>query len=117
MITAIDDDMFTPEVIADPYTYFGRIRDEDPVDWNEKYEMWVISRHDDLVWMTRHNELFSSAVFRKDPKPAYPEIYESDLGLYEFVKNYQGEMFIQKDRPEHLDMRRVMHGYFTPKSI
>ena len=117
MITAIDDDMFTPEVTADPYTYFVHIRDEDPVHWNEKYEMWVISRHGDLVWMTRHNELFSSAVFKKDPKPAYPEIYESDLGLYEFVKNYQGEMFIQKDRPEHLDMRRVMHGYFTPKSI
>jgi pimeloyl-[acyl-carrier protein] synthase len=56
-------------------------------------------------------------VFLNDRRPAYPPIDESDLGLYEYVKNYQGNQFIQHDRPEHLEMRRVMHGYFTPKSM
>ncbi len=114
---AIQDDMFTPDVIADPYTYYGRLRDEDPVHWNEAYALWVITRHDDVTWMTRHNELFSSAVFKNDPRPAYPAIDESDLGLYEYVKNYQGDQFIQHDRPEHLDMRKIVHGYFTPKAM
>jgi cytochrome P450 len=113
----IPDDMFTPDVIADPYTYYGRLRDEDPVHWNDTYALWVITRHDDLVWLTRHHELFSSAVFKNDPRPAYPAIEESDLGLYEYVRNYQGDQFIQHDRPEHLEMRRVVHGYFTPKSM
>jgi cytochrome P450 len=117
MVTAIDYDMFTPEVIADPYTYYGRLREEDPVHWNEKYELWVITRYDDLVWLTRRHELFSNAVFKNDPRPSYPEIYESDLGLYEYVRNYQGEQFIQHDRPEHLDMRVVVHEYFAPKSM
>ena len=117
MATAINDDMFTSDVIADPYTYYGRLREEDPVHWNEKYEVWVITRHDDLVWLTRHNEQFSSAVFKNDPRPPYPSIYQSDLGLYEFVRNYQARQFIQHDRPSHLDMRKVVHGYFTPKSM
>ena len=117
MGTAIPDDMFTSEVIVDPYTYYGRLRDEDPVHWNESYELWVITRHADLVWLTRHHELFSSAVFKNDPRPPYPAIDESDLGLYEYVRNYQGDQFIQHDRPEHLEMRRVVHGYFTPKSM
>src|SRR5436309_3448518 len=117
MASAIQDDMFTPEVIADPYGYYGRLRDEDPVHWNEKYELWVVTRHDDLVWLTRHHELFSSAVFKNDPRPPYPAIDESDLGLYEYVRNYQGDQFIQHDRPEHLEMRKVVHGYFTPKSL
>ena len=52
MVTAISDEMFSGEAITDPYSYYGRIRDEDPVHWNEKYELWVITRHDDLVWMT-----------------------------------------------------------------
>ena len=117
MVTAINEDMFAPEAIADPYTYYGRLREEDPVHWNDKYELWVITRHDDLVWLTRHHEMFSSAVFKNDPRPAYPEIYESDLGLYEYVKQYQGEQFIQHDRPAHLDMRKIVHGYFTPKSM
>jgi cytochrome P450 len=117
MMTAIQDDLFTPDVIADPYAYYGRLREEDPVHWNDDYALWVITRHDDLVWLTRHHELFSSAVFKNDPRPAYPAIDESDLGLYEYVKNYQGSQFIQHDRPDHLEMRRVMHGYFTPKSM
>jgi cytochrome P450 len=117
MLTTIQDDMFAPDTIADPYTYYGRLRDEDPVHWNEPYELWVITRHDDLVWLTRHHELFSSAVFKNDRRPPYPAIDESDLGLYEYVRNYQGDQFIQHDRPEHLEMRRVMHGYFTPKSM
>lgn len=113
----IQDDMFTPDVIADPYAYYGRLRDQDPVHWNESYALWVITRHDDLVWLTRHHELFSSAVFKNDPRPPYPDIDESDLGLYEYVRNYQGEQFIQHDRPQHLEMRRVMHSYFTPKQM
>ena len=117
MASRIQDDMFTPEVIADPYPYYGRIRDEDPVHWNETYELWVVTRHDDLVWLTRHHELFSSAVFKNDPRPPYPAIDESDLGLYDYVRNYQGDQFIQHDRPEHLEMRKVVHGYFTPKSM
>jgi cytochrome P450 len=117
MMSAIPDDMFTPDVIADPYTYYGRLRDEDPVHWNDTYALWVITRHEDVVWLTRHHELFSSAVFKNDPMPAYPAIDESDLGLYEYVRDYQADQFIQHDRPEHLDMRRIVHGYFTPKSM
>jgi len=117
MAIAVHDDMFTPDVIADPYGYYGRLRDEDPVHWNDTYALWVLTRHDDVTWMTRHNELFSSAVFRNDPKPAYPAIDESDLGLYEYVRNYQADQFIQHDRPEHLDMRKIVHGFFTPKAM
>ena len=76
VMTALQDDMFTPDVIANPYAYYGRLREEDPVHWNEAYALWLITRHDDLVWLTRHHELFSSAVFRNDPRPAYPAIDE-----------------------------------------
>jgi cytochrome P450 len=117
MSIALQDDMFTPGVIADPYSYYGRLREEDPIHWNDTYALWVITRHDDVTWMTRHNELFSSAVFRNDPRPAYPAIDESDLGLYEYVRNYQADQFIQHDRPEHLEMRKIVHGYFTPKAM
>src|SRR5260370_7404823 len=104
MVTAIHDDMFTPDVIADPYTYYGRLRDEDPVHWNENYELWVVTRHDDLVWLTRHHELFSSAVFKNDPRPAYPAIDESDLALYKPLPTSQAHQSIQPHRPAHLEI-------------
>jgi len=117
MVTALNDDLFTPDVINDPYTYFGHLREEDPVHWNELYELWVITRHDDLVWLTRHHELFSSEVLKRDSRPPYPQVYDSDLGLYEYVRDFSSAQFIQHDRPEHLEMRMVVHGYFTPRSM
>lgn len=68
MAAAVHDDMFTSDVIADPNRYYGRLRDEDPVHWNDTYGLWVITRHDDVTWLTRHHELFSSAVFKNDPR-------------------------------------------------
>src|ERR671925_493180 len=117
MRTSMNDDMFTDDVIADPYTYYGRLREEDPVHWNDKYELCVITRYDDVVWMTRHHELFSNAFFRNDPRPAYPAIPTSDEPLYDYARQYQADQFIQFDRPEHLEMRKVVHGYFTPRSM
>src|ERR1700704_2071044 len=117
MASKIQDDMFTHEVITDPYAYYGRLREEDPIHWNEASELWVVTRHDDLTWLTRHHALFFSAVFKNDPRPAYPPIDESDLGLYDYVRNYQGDQFIQHDRPEHLEMRKIVHTYFTPKAM
>jgi len=85
--------MFTADVMHDPYSYYGRIRDEDPVHWNELYELWVITRHDDLVWLTRNHEQFSNAVLANDPRPAYPAINESDNELYEVHAGRQPATF------------------------
>ena len=63
-LTADPEDLFAPDVIADPYTYFGRLRETDPVHWNPRAEMWILTRYEDLVWLLRHHELFSSAVIR-----------------------------------------------------
>jgi cytochrome P450 len=117
MATAINDDLFTRDVVQDPYTYFGRLREEDPVHFNELYETWFITRYNDLVWLTRHPELFSSAVLKTDPKPPAPAIAESDMGLFEYVKDFFGSFFIQHDRPEHAEMRKVVHHYFNPKAM
>ena len=67
MVTAINDDLFSPSVVNDPYTYFSQLRDEDPVHWNEKYELWIVSRYADLVWVTRHPEFFSSEWRKRIP--------------------------------------------------
>jgi len=117
MVTAINDDMFSGVAIEDPYAYYGQIRSVDPVHWNEKYNLWVLTRYEDVVWCTRHNELFSSAVFKNDPRDPYPQIDESDIGLYDDLRKFFASWFIQHDRPVHMDMRRVLHGYFTPKAM
>ena len=117
MVTAIDDNLFAPEVMADPYTYFGRLREEDPIHWNEKLRQWIITRYDDLVWTARHHEIFSSENFKRDTRPPLPPIDEADIELNDHIRALGANSFIQHDRPEHTDMRMVLHGYFNPKKI
>ena len=117
MTTAINDDMFTGEAVSDPYTYLAKLREQDPVHWNEIYGGWFITRHDDLVWISRHHELFSNEFWKRDIKPAYPAIDESEEGFYKWVKAFFTEMIIQKDRPAHTNHRRVVHKWFNPNSM
>lgn len=114
---AIDDDMFAPDVIADPYTYYGHLRETDPVHWNDLHKVWVITRHEDLVWLNRHPEIFSSAVPQKDPLPPYPPIDEADREEYDFVQWHMSGRLTTTDPPAHRDMRGVLVKYFTTASM
>jgi cytochrome P450 len=87
------------------------------VHWNERYQLWVVTRYDDVVWMIRHHELFSSAVIRNDPRPPYPPVDSADLGLVGYVRRFRADQLVEHDRPEHLAMRQVVHGYFTPRTM
>ena len=35
------DDLFAPEVNADPFPYFAHLRSTDPVHWNERFKLFV----------------------------------------------------------------------------
>src|SRR6266436_1152449 len=85
---AMNEDLLGPEAIADPYTYYGRLREEDPLHWNPLYETWVLTRYDDVVWALRHPEGFSSEIFLRDPRPPLPPILETDQALYAFNTHY-----------------------------
>ena len=76
MATPIPSDMFASDVIADPYGYYGRLRDEDPVHWNEAYELWAVTRYEDVVWLTRHHD--GKCSVRKHNVTEYPCLLRLD---------------------------------------
>ena len=101
----------------DPYAYFGRLRVDDPVHWDELNQLWLITRYDDCVWLAKHPELFSNAVYLRDPREPYPPIEESHLGLYGFLKGFFASWLAEFDPPEHTEMRKVIYEYFTPRAV
>jgi cytochrome P450 len=116
-LAADPEDLFAPEVIADPYTYFGYLRETDPVHWNPRAEMWIVTRYEDLVWLVRHHELFSSAVIKTDRRPPHPPIDAEDGPLFDRVKEFRSDQLVEHDRPAHLSMRSAVHEYFTPQAM
>jgi len=111
------DDLFAPEVIADPYSYFAQLREADPVHWNERFQLWVITGYEEVVWLLRHHELFSSAIMKHSTSPPYPPVDPEDLPLFDEVREFRGDQLVEQDRPEHLHQRGVVHEYFTPTAM
>ncbi len=115
MVTTVHDEIFAPDAIADPHTYLGRLREEDPVHWNAKYEVWIVTRYDDVVWLVRRPELFSSESLERDQRPPYPPVDETDAPYRSILKSFRVHELIQNDPPGHTRMRGALHRHFTPK--
>jgi cytochrome P450 len=47
--------------VQDPYPFYAQARREEPVFYSSRLGAWVVTRYDDIVWVNRHPELFSSA--------------------------------------------------------
>ena len=97
-------DPFDPELIADPYPFYARLRDEHPVYYNARMNFYALSRYDDIFQALRKPRVFSSA---RGLTPAEDEI--SQLGI--------PPTFIMMDPPDHTRLRRLITKAFTPDTV
>jgi len=111
------DDLFAEEAIARPYAAFARLRERDPVHWNEKFGLWVVTGYDPVVWILRHHELFSSAVIRGVEGAPYPPVLPEDAPLFDEVRTFRADQLVEQDPPEHLEQRKTVHSFFTPTAM
>src|SRR5215469_15700346 len=45
--------LLDPEVLADPYPLYHRLRREDPVHWDPFLHAWVVTRYPDVIKVLR----------------------------------------------------------------
>ena len=50
MVTTFNDNPFSLEAIYKPYDFYNRLRDHQPVYYNEEFEVWMITSWEHLVW-------------------------------------------------------------------
>src|SRR5262249_7473753 len=58
-MTDVLDLLLQPEVQADPYPTYARLRRENPVSWSERGRVYVLSRHADVRWAFNSPDLRS----------------------------------------------------------
>jgi cytochrome P450 len=54
-------DPFSREFFDDPYPVYRRMREEAPVYYNEQYDFYALTRHEDVAAALRDHDAFSSA--------------------------------------------------------
>jgi cytochrome P450 len=97
-------DPYDAAISADPFPTFRRLRDEAPVYYNERFDVWALSRHADIEVALRDWETFSNS--RSD----ILEIIQGGFDLPSGVVMFE-------DPPVHTMHRGLMTRVFTPKRM
>lgn len=111
-VLAIDDEVLSPERIADPHSYFAILREHDPVHWNEKYRAWFIHRYDDVLDALR-DPCFSSERIGA----AYDRLTEEQKAERQPTYDILMDWLVFRDPPDHTRLRRLVSRAFTPRAV
>jgi cytochrome P450 len=107
MTTATSDVYYDPydfEIDADPYPIWHRLREEQPLYYNEKYDFYALSRFEDVEKAAVDWRTYSSA------KGTLLELIRADIQL-------PPGTFIFEDPPDHTRHRGLMSRVFTPRRM
>ena len=101
--------LLDPEVLANPYPLYKRLRDEDPVHWDPYLHSWVVTRYTDVVDVLQR--------FKADRTPT-PERLD-ELGMRELtpIAAVMVQQMLFLDPPKHGRVRRLASVAFTPRRI
>jgi pimeloyl-[acyl-carrier protein] synthase len=98
--------LLDPEVLANPYPLFRRLRTEDPVHWDPFIHAWVLTRYTDVVTVL-HNFLAY--------KPAPPETLTAmGLSSLDPITKVMMKQMLFMDPPAHTRLRNLAAIVFTP---
>jgi pimeloyl-[acyl-carrier protein] synthase len=101
--------LLDPEVLANPYPLYRRLRDEDPVHWDPYLHAWIVTRYEDVIRVLTH--------FSADRAPA-PEFFES-LGAPEVspIAKVMVKQMLFMDAPAHTRLRKLAAPAFVPARV
>src|SRR2546423_1406912 len=98
-----------PEVLADPYPLYDRLRSDDPVHWDPFLHTWVVTRYADVVTVLQN---FSAS---RTPTPQQL----SSLGLPGLIP--MAEVLVRQmlflDGHGHSRIRNLASKAFTPRRV
>jgi cytochrome P450 len=103
------DNLTDQEVIERPYEYFGEIRENDPVHWNEKWGGWIVTRYEDVRRCLQDDEHLSVEV-------EADRLRESSIEL-PAAESMFPQWIIYLDPPEHTKLRRIIGEAFNPEMV
>src|SRR5436190_8152344 len=101
--------LLDPEVLANPYPLYRRLRTEAPVHWDPYLHAWVVTRYEDVITVLHQ--------FSADRTPT-PEQFAA-MGLAELTPLAQmmTRQMLFMDAPSHTRLRSLASMAFTPARV
>ncbi len=104
--TEVEFNPFLPEFHADPYPFYRRLREQDPVH-RTAMGFWVLTRYEDCVAVLR-DQRFGREEFQQ----MLTAVYGDDTEKPQLPRS-----MLFRDPPDHTRLRALVSKAFTPRTI
>src|SRR5258708_10511281 len=101
--------LLDPEVLANPYPLFRRLRSEDPVHWDPFLHAWVVTRYPDVLEVLLN--------FSADRTPTPAQLDEMGLSSLSPIARVMVKQMLFMDAPAHTRLRGLSSKAFTPARV
>jgi cytochrome P450 len=101
------------EVRTNPYPFYGQLREQDPIHWDEEMGFWTLTRYDDIASLYT-DERFSRAqgLLRN-----FERLTEHEQQIAQPVFHSFSKTVFYSDPPYHTHLRSLMNHAFTPRYV
>ncbi|MBV9791962.1 MAG: cytochrome P450 [Chloroflexi bacterium] len=104
--------LFAPDQLANPFPTYAQARRDQPVFYSPMFDMWFVTRYEDITTVVKQPHLFSSAeALESTDRLPEPVIELLKKGYLKF------QSLVQTDPPEHSRVRAVFGKVLTPQRV
>ena len=101
--------LLDPEVLANPYPLFHRLRREDPVHWDVYLHAWIVTRYPDVLEVLH--------TFSADRTPTPAQLTEMGIAELNPIAQVMVKQMLFLDAPAHTRLRGLASKAFTPARV
>ena len=101
--------LLDPEVLANPYPLYHKLRSQDPVHWDPFLHAWVVTRYADVVHVLHH--------FSADRTPTPEQLSALNLSALNPIAEVMVRQMLFLDPPDHTRLRALASAAFTPRRV
>jgi hypothetical protein len=101
--------LLDPNVLANPYPLYHRLRNEDPVHWDVFLHAWVVTRYSDVVTVFDR--------FSADRTPTPEQMAAMGMAGLSPIAQVMVRQMLFLDPPAHTRVRSLAARAFTPRRV
>ena len=98
---------FDPDYLEDPYPVIKRLREADPLHYDEELRRYFPTRYDDV------RRILKDSRYLTDPHSSLPDSFARHF----LIEEGQEVSMLMADEPRHLRLRRLVNDLFKPRAV
>src|SRR5450631_2138108 len=101
--------LLDPAVLANPYTLYRALREQDPVHWDPFLHAWIVTRYQDVITVLHK--------YSADRTPTPEQLSAMGCDALNPIAKVMVKQMLFMDAPAHTRLRGLASAAFTPQRV